>query len=297
MSKEKVAIYHKIMRRENFEVAAKDIIRLLRNTQESAPGKPRVLYVDIDGHRNKDGEFDQDMLELQNEFGIGVLLQFFEEIHFPLIDVKNSKGQNNDVPDKLEIFKAKNKRDTSLDALYIENYSNTEFMSEPMVYNYLKHFTDFLRYYKEGDSWKEENVFENTSETMLFTLWYRHLNEIINELFNNFIYGNLLSTAAMTRTLIECYVYISILIKEQNAKLIEEWFFCNLMTKMKKNDELKIEIVGAIKEYCNNQGIDFEVVYQKLLYKNENSWLSSVINKKRITFRDACEYLVNIPSN
>ena len=60
---------------------------------------------------------------------------------------------------------------------------------------------------------------------------------------------------------------------------------------MKKSDELKIEIVGAIKEYCNNQGIDFEVVYQKLLYKNENSWLSGVINKKRITFHDACEYL------
>ena len=74
MSKEKVVICHRIMRRENFEVAAQDIIRLLRNVQKRNPDKPRVLYVEIDGHRNKDGEFDQDMWELQNEFGIGFLL-------------------------------------------------------------------------------------------------------------------------------------------------------------------------------------------------------------------------------
>lgn len=225
MSKEKIIIHHRIMRRENFEVAAQDIIRLLRNVQKRNPGKPRVLYVEIDGHRNKAGGFDPDMVELQIQFGIGFLLQFFEEIYFPMVRVKNSKEQNNNVPDKLKIYKAKNKRDISLDSLYIENYSNTEFMSEPMVYNYLKHFAAFLRAYKEWDNWKAETVFENTSETTLLTLWYKHLNEIINELFNNFIYGNLLSTAAMTRTLIECYVYISILIKEQNAKLLEEWFF------------------------------------------------------------------------
>ena len=46
--------------------------------------------------------------------------------------------------------------------------------------------------------------------------------EMMNELFNNFIHGNLLSAAAMTRTLIECYVYINILLQEQDLQLAED---------------------------------------------------------------------------
>lgn len=101
-----VAIYHRVMRRENFETAAKDLIGLLAEAQKTQPDRPRKLYLDIDGHRNEAGGFDADMLELQKEFGIEFLLQYFTEVHFPLGTIANQGEQNNDVPDHFEIFHA-----------------------------------------------------------------------------------------------------------------------------------------------------------------------------------------------
>lgn len=90
------------MRRENFEAAAKDLFRLLAETQKTHPDKARVLYLDIDGHRNEAGGFDADMLELQKDFCIGFLLPYFTEIHMPLGSFGNAKGQENQVPDQFE---------------------------------------------------------------------------------------------------------------------------------------------------------------------------------------------------
>lgn len=173
------------MKRENFENAAKELIRLLKNAQEKEPDKPRILYVDIDGHRNEDGGFDKDMFELQKDFGIGFLAQFFQEVHFPLATVKNVREQNNDVPNKLQIWNVENERDTSLEELYIENYSNTEFMSEPEVYKYLEHYSEFLRSYQEQERWCRTDSVAERNEIDFMQLWYKHLKEIIIELFNN----------------------------------------------------------------------------------------------------------------
>lgn len=57
-----------------------------------------------------------------------------EELHFPLGSFMNKGKQNNDVPEMLIIGNTQNERDDSLEELYIENYSNTEFMSEDDVY-------------------------------------------------------------------------------------------------------------------------------------------------------------------
>jgi len=43
------------------------------------------------------------MLELQKEFGLGFLLPYFTEVHFPLCSVTNTKEQNNDIPMEEEI--------------------------------------------------------------------------------------------------------------------------------------------------------------------------------------------------
>ena len=50
-----VALYHRVMRRENFEKAAKDLVSLVYAAEKKEPGKPRTLYLDIDGHRNAQG--------------------------------------------------------------------------------------------------------------------------------------------------------------------------------------------------------------------------------------------------
>ena len=56
-----VALYHRVMRRENFAKAAKDLVSLVYAAEKKEPGKPRTLYLDIDGHRNAQGRFDADM--------------------------------------------------------------------------------------------------------------------------------------------------------------------------------------------------------------------------------------------
>ena len=56
-----VALYHRVMRQENFEKAAKDLVSLVYAAEKKEPGKPRTLYLDIDGHRNAQGRFDADM--------------------------------------------------------------------------------------------------------------------------------------------------------------------------------------------------------------------------------------------
>ena len=103
-----IALYHRIMRRENFEKAAKDLFTLLKSAQVKFPNEDRILYVKIDGHKNSAGGYDSDMFELQKDFGLGFLGKYFAEVHFPLGGFINSKPQCNDIPEKLEIFNPKN---------------------------------------------------------------------------------------------------------------------------------------------------------------------------------------------
>lgn len=222
-------------------------------------------------------------------------MQFFQEVHFPLISVKNTKKQNNDIPPELVIENAENKKDQSLDELYIENYSNTEFMSEKEVYDYLKRLSKFLRDYDRWDGYQINTESAEKDKFYLMHMWHEHLKNMIMELFNNFLYGNLLSATAMTRTLIECYVYISILIKEQSSSLVEDWYLCSLMMKTKESEELEIKISEAVKQYCEAMERDYSEVCHKFdshdRNNNENSWLRDVIGDKRVTFRKACSYL------
>ena len=51
----------------------------------------------------------------------------------------------------LEIFSPENRCDNQLNKLYIENYSNTEFVSEADVYSYMSKVHDFLIKYRNFD--------------------------------------------------------------------------------------------------------------------------------------------------
>ena len=291
MEDSRVALYHRIMKRESFETAAKDLFDLLISAQKKSPNKPRILYVDIDGHRNTAGDFDEDMLELQKEFGLGFLAQFFTEIHFPLASVENAKEQNNDIPEGLQIFNAKNKKDDSLNALYIENYSNTEFQSEDDVYAYLQKVSAFLTKYDGLDSDYALMDSEPYDPSGLLFMWRLHVKNLAIELFNSFIYGNLLSVAAMTRSLIECYAYLSVIKKERNTKLLEDWFLCSLITGSKKYDEgNRDKMLRNVEQYCLDNHIDYSEAYS-LLKGNENRWLATIIEKKKITFEDVCLHI------
>ena len=100
------AIYHVVYAHETFEQTADTLIDLVRKAQQAHPGTPRWLYLDIEGHRNEQGGFDPDMLELQKEFLAGFLMPFLTKASCPLIQLQNPKSQRNDVPEALKILPA-----------------------------------------------------------------------------------------------------------------------------------------------------------------------------------------------
>ena len=281
-----IALYHRVFRRENFETAANDLMGLLYTAQEKQPNEPRVLYVDIDGHKNEVGGFDDDMVELQLDFGVKVLLQFVEELHFPMYAIKNPKEQKNNSPKKLVIENQRNERDTSLEELYIENYANTEFLSEVDVYEYMKTVSVFLKQYKEMIKYQGKK--EEYDVFGWLAMWRKHMNELAVELFNSFVFGNYLSVAAMTRSLIECYIYGSILKKEKSQLLIDEWWICNMIHKALE-DESQVDI---IKEYCKLHKLDFEEkwkYYSKA--KGGAAWLKELMGSRGIGVNALCIYI------
>ena len=63
-----MVIQHVVRPHEGFDQTAQALLRLLRNAQRKHPGVPRYLALDIEGHRNAAGEFDDDISELQTQF-------------------------------------------------------------------------------------------------------------------------------------------------------------------------------------------------------------------------------------
>ena len=98
-----MAIYHLVHEHEGFVESAQTLFQLVQNAEQLHPGKPRRLFLDIEGHRNDAGGFDADMLELQRNFLPEVLGPFLTEINAPLLKVKARNRQENDMPPKLII--------------------------------------------------------------------------------------------------------------------------------------------------------------------------------------------------
>ncbi len=95
------AIYHVIQATEGFSESAHILLTLVHTAQKNQPGKKRVLYLDIEGHRNEAGGFDADTFKLLKEFLIGYLAEYLSEINTPLYKVANPNPQNDNIPAKL----------------------------------------------------------------------------------------------------------------------------------------------------------------------------------------------------
>ena len=106
LRKKAIALYHVVFKDENFEKSADIIYDLVKYSQIKAPNAERHLFLDIEGHKNKKGGYDQDMFELQKDFILGFLLKYLTKASMPLIGAKNKK-QTNDIPEKLMIFASK----------------------------------------------------------------------------------------------------------------------------------------------------------------------------------------------
>lgn len=107
MTDKGVAIYHVVKPNEDFDTAAKSIYQLVVEAQAKEPNQDRYLYIDIEGHRNKNGGLDHDMYELLTHFTLGFLGQYVKKIQSPMYSYNNPHDQNNQLPGEvLEIRRA-----------------------------------------------------------------------------------------------------------------------------------------------------------------------------------------------
>ena len=100
-----IAIVHRAHAHEDFNRTAQILLVLLNKAQSQHPGKKRCLYLEIDGHRNSAGGFDNDMFELQSKFMGEFLIQFLTRAESPLGAFQNPNPQNNEIPESLNLIK------------------------------------------------------------------------------------------------------------------------------------------------------------------------------------------------
>jgi hypothetical protein len=99
-----IALYHDMRVEEDFERCAQRLFEILQYAARKLPDQRRILFLDIQGHRNELGAFDHDAWEILRYFVLEYLFPYLSEVYTPLIGVKNSKPQRNDVPEQLVIY-------------------------------------------------------------------------------------------------------------------------------------------------------------------------------------------------
>ena len=104
-----IAVYHYIYKNEDFKKAATDLMDLTREGVKNYKNKKRVLFLDIEDHRLKDGAFDQDMWELQFNFICQNLFYYYSEINLPIVQIINPYEQlEEEIPEEFIIYDENN---------------------------------------------------------------------------------------------------------------------------------------------------------------------------------------------
>src|SRR5436309_1176620 len=100
-----IAIAHRVLAHENFDRTAHILLKLLNNAQRKFPAAKRSLFLEIDGHRNSNGGFDEEILELQSKFMQEFLLQFLTRAVTPLAEFENPNPQIDVIPQELHLVR------------------------------------------------------------------------------------------------------------------------------------------------------------------------------------------------
>ena len=99
-----VAVYHVVGAADTFEEAAQAVFGMLSEAQTKYPDWPRVVYLDVEGHRGDAAGFDPDFYEFQQDFWFSTVAPFATAFETPLTGpLLNPEPQRNDLPDALRI--------------------------------------------------------------------------------------------------------------------------------------------------------------------------------------------------
>lgn len=98
MSKFQVELHFTVKKSDTFESVTSRIFDLIANAQAKCPDQDRYLFIEIEGHRNKNGGFDKGMMKLQTHFLLGLVGEYVKGIKTPSYRFTNPKEQNNSFP-------------------------------------------------------------------------------------------------------------------------------------------------------------------------------------------------------
>lgn len=97
-----VALHHVMRADEGLEETADMIFTILKDAVGTRPGCPRILFLDVEGHRlSRSGAYDHDAFEIMSSFLIGFLSPWLTEICTPLYRARTTNAQRDDLPDRL----------------------------------------------------------------------------------------------------------------------------------------------------------------------------------------------------
>ena len=97
-----------VQERQNFDHAVHCLLQLLQHAQRDYPGEPRHLRLAIEGHRLPNGDFDNEMMELQTKFLADFLMQYLTRATILPCELNNPHPQKNEIPETLSIFQRDN---------------------------------------------------------------------------------------------------------------------------------------------------------------------------------------------
>ena len=103
-----VAVYHCVEKYEGFNQAAQDIYDLVKEAKSICPDKKITLYLDVKGHKNPSGGFDDDMFELLTYFVMEMIMPYISELYQPLGEFSNPNPKN-EMMRELKIMKEEKK--------------------------------------------------------------------------------------------------------------------------------------------------------------------------------------------
>ncbi len=100
-----VSIYHVVAAEDSFETAVRDTYEMIRDAHSRFPDWPRMMYVDIVGHKGGGSSgFDDDFTEFQQELFFSTMAPFLTAFELPMTGpLLNPQPQRNDLPDAIKI--------------------------------------------------------------------------------------------------------------------------------------------------------------------------------------------------
>ena len=95
-----IALYHVIRKSESLSSGSTHILGLIQKAQRDYPGRRRDLFLDIEGHCARDGDFSPETKAFIADIVMDFFGQFISRLHIVGLAIAPPGPQRDDIPDR-----------------------------------------------------------------------------------------------------------------------------------------------------------------------------------------------------